>query len=114
MVLPPIPVALIAVGAITGGSGIALGGKGAWDLKKAQGEFSKSKGMYERRRKRLAPMAPSYGEALTSEATVGADTMRRRFDFVSHLSSLRASAFPAGSIALLGDCRLRLAHRAPA
>lgn len=52
MVLPLIPVALIAVGAITGGGGLALGGKGVWDLKKAQDEFSKSKGLYERRRKR--------------------------------------------------------------
>ncbi|OBI55433.1 hypothetical protein A5667_03675 [Mycolicibacterium fortuitum] len=52
MVLPLIPVALIAVGAITGSGGLALGGKGAWDLKKAQEEFGKSKCDYERRRKR--------------------------------------------------------------
>lgn len=50
--MPLIPVALIAVGAITGSGGLALGGKGAWDLKKAQEEFGKSKCDYERRRKR--------------------------------------------------------------
>lgn len=36
MVLPLIPAALIAVGAVTGCGGLALGGKGALDLKKAQ------------------------------------------------------------------------------
>lgn len=52
MVLPLIPVALIAIGAVTGGGGLALGGKGALDLKKAKGEFSDSKNRYERRRRR--------------------------------------------------------------
>ena len=34
MVLPLIPAALIAVGTVTGGSGLALGGKGALDIRR--------------------------------------------------------------------------------
>ncbi|MGV9747785.1 hypothetical protein ACWDTG_23190 [Rhodococcus zopfii] len=49
MVLPLIPVALIAAGALTGGSGVALGGKGAWDLKKADGLIKAARSRYETR-----------------------------------------------------------------
>jgi len=42
MVLPLIPAVLIAVGAVTGGGGLALGGKGALDLKKASRELTPS------------------------------------------------------------------------
>ncbi|MFC7449692.1 hypothetical protein [Rhodococcus daqingensis] len=49
MVLPLIPVALIAVGALTGGSGVALGGKGAYDLKKAAGQIAEARSRYDRR-----------------------------------------------------------------
>ena len=45
-----IPVALIAVGAATGGGGVALGGKGAHDLKKANDRLKKAGRRYERRR----------------------------------------------------------------
>lgn len=47
MVLPLIPVALIAVGAITGGGGLALGGKGALALKKAQSQRDEAIKRYE-------------------------------------------------------------------
>ena len=88
MVLPLIPVALIAVGAITGGSGIALGGKGAWDLKKAQDEFNSSKVQYERRRKRsevrvkltnkrLEQLGEQQKQALTDVVLRMAEFMRR-------------------------------------
>lgn len=50
MVLPLIPVALIAVGAITGGSGVAMGGKGALDIKKAKDELDRARDRYEERR----------------------------------------------------------------
>ena len=50
MVLPLVPVALIAIGAVTGGSGIALGGKAALDFKKASHQLSKASERYEERR----------------------------------------------------------------
>lgn len=49
MVLPLIPAALIAVGALTGGSGVALGGKGAYDIKKASDQIKKERVRYDRR-----------------------------------------------------------------
>ena len=52
MVLPLIPAVLIAVGAATGGGGLALGGKGALDLKKASGQLKEAHDRYERRRAR--------------------------------------------------------------
>ena len=86
--MPLIPVALIAVGAITGSGGLALGGKGAWDLKKAQEEFNKSKGLYERRRKRsearvdltnkrLEQLGEQQRQALTDVVLRMAEFMRR-------------------------------------
>ena len=50
MVLPLIPVAVIAVGALTGGSGLALGGKGALDLKRANDRIKGSHLYYRLRR----------------------------------------------------------------
>jgi hypothetical protein len=50
MVLPLIPAVLIAVGAATGSGGLALGGKGALDLKKASGRLKEAHDRYERRR----------------------------------------------------------------
>jgi hypothetical protein len=52
MVLPLIPAVLIAVGAATGSGGLALGGKGALDLKKASGQLKEAHDRYERRRAR--------------------------------------------------------------
>ena len=49
MVLPLIPVALIAVGAVTGGSGLALGGKGGLAIKRAQSQRSEAIKRYEAR-----------------------------------------------------------------
>lgn len=88
MVLPLIPLALIAVGAVTGSGGLALGGKGAWDLKKAQEEFNQSKSLYERRRKRsevrvgltnkrLEQLGEQQKQALTDVVLRMADFMRR-------------------------------------
>jgi hypothetical protein len=51
MVLPLIPAALIAVGAVTGGGGLALGGKGALAMKTAQSQRSGAIKCYETRRK---------------------------------------------------------------
>jgi hypothetical protein len=52
MVLPLIPAVLIAVGAATGSGGLALGGKGALDLKKASGQLKEARSRYERRHAR--------------------------------------------------------------
>lgn len=52
MVLPLIPVAIIAVGALTGGGGLALGGKGVVDIKKAREQVQRSQLKYERRLER--------------------------------------------------------------
>lgn len=49
LVLPLIPVALIAVGALTGGGGVALGGKGAYDIKKAAGQIKDARDRYDSR-----------------------------------------------------------------
>lgn len=57
MPLPLIPIVLIGTGALTGGGGLALGGKGALDIKKARKRLEKAKDHYEKRRR-------------TSEATV--------------------------------------------
>ena len=48
MVLPLIPVALIAIGAVTGGGGVALGGMGALDIKKAMDQQNEARSRYER------------------------------------------------------------------
>lgn len=50
MVLPLIPLALIAVGAVTGGGGLALGGKAALDMKNAQSQLNIAAKRYELRR----------------------------------------------------------------
>ena len=50
MVLPLIPLVAIAVGAATGGSGVLLGGKGAYDIKKAQSELATARELYDERR----------------------------------------------------------------
>lgn len=50
MVLPLIPLALIAVGAVTGTGGVALVGKGAWDIKTARERIDAARKHYEERR----------------------------------------------------------------
>jgi hypothetical protein len=50
MVLPLIPVALIAVGAVTGSGGLALGGKGALAFKRAQSQVNDARKRYQDRR----------------------------------------------------------------
>jgi Flp pilus assembly protein TadB len=43
MPIPLIAAAIIGVGAITGGGGLALGGKGALDMKRARGDLEAAK-----------------------------------------------------------------------
>ncbi|MGN5239303.1 hypothetical protein [Rhodococcus sp. SJ-3] len=50
MVLPLIPAALIAIGAVTGSGGLALGGKGITERKKASEQLQKAGEKYTKRR----------------------------------------------------------------
>ncbi|MCD9198333.1 DUF3482 domain-containing protein [Aeromicrobium wangtongii] len=50
MPIPLIAAALIAAGTLSGGGGVALGGKGAYDIKKAQNRLAAAKEHYEKRR----------------------------------------------------------------
>lgn len=50
MVLPLIPLALIAVGAVTGGGGVVAVGNGALNIKRAQDEVRSTKDRYAKRR----------------------------------------------------------------
>lgn len=88
MVLPLIPAALIAVGAVTGGSGLALGGKGALALKKAQAQRSEAVKRYEQRREQsevtvartnglLQQLGIDQQQALTDVVVRMADFLRR-------------------------------------
>ncbi|EOM74221.1 hypothetical protein DW322_04520 [Rhodococcus rhodnii] len=49
MVLPLIPAALIAVGALTGGGGLTLGGKAALDMKRAADQKREAEEQYRKR-----------------------------------------------------------------
>lgn len=88
MVLPLIPVALIAVGAVTGSGGLALGGKGALAMKKAQAQRSDAIQRYEERRARsqaavdatnelLQQLGDDQKQALTDVVLRMADFLRR-------------------------------------
>lgn len=88
MVLPLIPVALIAVGALTGGSGVALGGKGAYDLRKAASQIKAAREQYDARyaetesridltNSRLVALGDQQKQALTDVVVRMADFLRR-------------------------------------
>lgn len=66
MVLPLIPAVLIAVGAVTGGGGLALGGKGALDFKKAQASLKDSANRYQARRTESEARVAQSNELLKS------------------------------------------------
>jgi len=88
MVLPLIPLALIAAGAVTGGGGLALGGKAALDIKNAQSQLNVAAKRYELRRaqsearvaetnNRLADYGTHQQQALTDVVIRMADFLRR-------------------------------------
>lgn len=88
MVLPLIPLALIAVGAVTGTGGVALGGKGAWDLKNATGRVDAARKRYDERRgraekdvedtnRRLEALGGQQQRALTDVVLRMAEFLRR-------------------------------------
>lgn len=88
MVLPLIPAALIAVGALTGSGGVALGGKGFYDRRKAANQLSEACAQYEQRRTgseqrvadtnaRLAALGTQQKQALLDVVLRMADFLRR-------------------------------------
>lgn len=86
MVLPLIPLVAIAVGAAAGSSGIVLGGKGAYDIKKANTELSEARERYESRRAASEAVLESVNERIVryggqQEAAIR-DVVLRMHDFL--------------------------------
>jgi len=77
MVLPLLPAALIGVGVVTGGSGIVLGLKGGYDIKKANDRIRKSGALYEDERRKLEERETITNEALQSLGTRQAQANRK-------------------------------------
>lgn len=88
MVLPLIPAALIAVGAVTGTGGLALGGKGGLAIKKAQSQRARAIKRYEIRREQseervattnayLEGLGMDQGQALVDVVVRMTDFLRR-------------------------------------
>lgn len=88
MVLPLIPLAVIAVGAATGSGGVVLGGKGASDIKKARGRARSAERRHSNELRvtnqaavatndRLARLGDAQEEALTAVVRRMGDFLRR-------------------------------------
>lgn len=76
MVLPLVPVAIIAVGALTGSGGLALGGKGALDIKKAREQVQRAQRRYERRLERCERQVAETNELLAEWGREQEQTLR--------------------------------------
>ncbi|MFB7596446.1 hypothetical protein [Streptomyces sp. NPDC056160] len=81
-----IPVVLIGVGMATGGSGVALGGKGAHDLKRSRGRLKDAAQAYERRLARSGDALAATNTALKAlreqQKQAFADVVLRMVDFL--------------------------------
>lgn len=64
MVLPLVPIALIGVGVVSGVSGAALGLKGGYEIKKANGRIRKSGELYSQEREKLEAQEAATNESL--------------------------------------------------
>ena len=86
MVLPLLPAALIGVGVVTGGSGLVLGLKGGYDIKKANDRIRKSGARYDDQRRKLEARETITNEALqtlgTRQAQVNREVVGRMADFL--------------------------------
>jgi len=83
MVLPLIPAALIAVGAITGSGGLALGGKGALAIKNAQAQRGEAIKRYEARREQSEACVAATNALLES---LGKDQQQALTDVVLRMA----------------------------
>lgn len=77
-----IPVILIGVGVATGGSGIALGGKGANDIKRSKGRLKEAGQSYERRRAQTEDALAATNTALDA---LGEQQRRALVDVVARM-----------------------------
>lgn len=86
MVLPLLPAALIGVGVVTGGSGLVLGLKGGYDIKKANDRIRKSGARYDDQRRKLEAQETITNEALqtlgTRQAQANREVVGRMADFL--------------------------------
>ncbi|WP_168700168.1 hypothetical protein [Gordonia paraffinivorans] len=86
MVLPLIPVVAIAVGTAAGSAGLALGGKGAYDLKKASSELNATRERYETRRSASEALASAVNDRIaqygTQQEQAIRDVVLRMHDFL--------------------------------
>ncbi|WP_328434229.1 hypothetical protein [Streptomyces sp. NBC_00425] len=74
-----IPIVLIGVGVATGGSGVTVGGKGAYDLKRSKARLKEAGQVYERR---LAEAEDALAATNTVLGTLGEQQRRARVDVV--------------------------------
>lgn len=113
MVLPLIPLVLIAAGSLAGGGGIALGGKGAIDLKKANHDLGVAREAYQRRREcsevrisQTNQMIVGFGDlqkgALTDVVLRMVQFLRRHEKQVRESDRLIADGMDAGTNAFVG------------
>lgn len=76
MVLPLIPLALIASGALTGSAGVAAGGRGAHKMHQARRDVSAATRKYERARTTSEKRARATNEQLRAHGQVQEDALR--------------------------------------
>lgn len=119
MVLPLIPAVIIAVGAVTGGGGIALGGKGAYDIKKSSDQLRAARGRYERRRRRseksvestnsrLQDLGRQQNEALSNVVFRMLDFLRRHEKQIKEKDRLLLDGVEASSNTVEAPDRLKV------
>lgn len=86
MVLPLIPVVAIAIGAATGSGGVLLGGKGAYDIKKANAELNAARERYDARREASETLISSINDRIVrygaQQEVAIRDVILRMHDFL--------------------------------
>lgn len=108
MVLPLIPLAIIAAGAVSGAGGIALGGKGASDIKKArdrmqratkayEGDRASTEGEIENTNKKLADLGAQQQRALEDVVLRMGEFLRRNAKKVKESQRLLVDGIEAPS-----------------
>lgn len=119
MVLPLIPAALIAIGAVTGSGGVALGGKGIADRKKASSQLRTAVERYTKRRDaieerigktnaELEALGDLQQQSLVDVVLRMAEFLRRHEKQVRDNEKLLADGLHAGISYFDGPCGLEL------